>query len=58
MAPIVVGDGSYKLFFFSREEPRMPIHVAHPLGGGQVLVATESDAGQPHRPVQAGTGLR
>jgi ribosomal protein L16/L10AE len=27
MAPTVVRDGSYRLFFFSREEPRMHIHV-------------------------------
>ncbi|ACV35108.1 DUF4160 domain-containing protein [Accumulibacter sp.] len=32
MAPTVVRDGSYRLFFFSREEPRMHIHVAHPHG--------------------------
>jgi hypothetical protein len=30
MAPTVVRDGSYRLFFFSRgEEQRMHIHVAH-----------------------------
>jgi hypothetical protein len=32
MAPTVVRDGSYRLFFFSREEQRMHIHVAHPHG--------------------------
>lgn len=32
MAPTVVRDGPYRLFFFSREEPRMHIHVAHPHG--------------------------
>ena len=32
MARTVVRDGSYRLFFFSREEPRMHIHVAHPHG--------------------------
>jgi hypothetical protein len=32
MAPTVVRDGSYRLFFFSREEPRIHIHVAHPHG--------------------------
>jgi hypothetical protein len=30
MAPTVVRDGPYRLFFFYREEPR--IHVAHPDG--------------------------
>jgi hypothetical protein len=32
MAPTVVGDGSYRLFFFSREEPRIHIPLAHPHG--------------------------
>jgi hypothetical protein len=30
MAPTVVRDGVFRLFFFSREEPRIHIHVAHP----------------------------
>lgn len=30
MAPTVVRDGPFRLFFFSREEPRMRVHVAHP----------------------------
>lgn len=36
MAPTVVRDGSFRLFFFSREESRMHVHVhvhvAHPDG--------------------------
>lgn len=32
MAPTIVRDGAFRLFFFSREEPRMHIHVAHPHG--------------------------
>lgn len=32
MAPTVVRDGPFRLFFFSREEPRMHVHVAHPDG--------------------------
>jgi hypothetical protein len=32
MVPTVVRDGSYRLFFFSREELRMHIHVVHPHG--------------------------
>ncbi len=32
MAPTVVKDGPFRLFFFSREEPRIHIHVAHPDG--------------------------
>ena len=32
MAPTVVRDGSFRLFFFSREEARIHVHVAHPDG--------------------------
>ena len=32
MAPTVVRDGQFRLFFFSREESRIHIHVAHPDG--------------------------
>ena len=32
MAPTVVRDGSFRLFFFSREEERIHVHVAHPDG--------------------------
>lgn len=32
MAPTVVRDGAFRLFFFSREEPRIHVHVAHPEG--------------------------
>ncbi|MCX7897436.1 MAG: DUF4160 domain-containing protein [Rhodocyclaceae bacterium] len=32
MAPTIVRDGPFRLFFFSREEARMHVHVAHPNG--------------------------
>ncbi len=32
MAPTVVRDGKFRLFFFSREELRIHVHVAHPDG--------------------------
>lgn len=32
MAPTVVRDGAFRLFFFSREESRIHVHVAHPDG--------------------------
>jgi hypothetical protein len=32
MAPTVLRDGKFRLFFFSREEPRIHVHVAHPDG--------------------------
>jgi hypothetical protein len=32
MAPTIVRDGQFRLFFFSREEARIHVHVAHPDG--------------------------
>jgi hypothetical protein len=32
MAPTIVRDGQFRLFFFSREERRIHVHVAHPDG--------------------------
>ena len=32
MSPTVLRDGPFRLFFFSREESRMHVHVAHPDG--------------------------
>ena len=32
MAPTVMRDGQFRLFFFSREETRIHVHVAHPDG--------------------------
>ena len=32
MAPTIVRDGQFRLFFFSREEARVHVHVAHPEG--------------------------
>jgi len=32
MSPTVVRDGPFRLFFFSREEPRPHVHVSHPDG--------------------------
>ena len=32
MAPTVARDGQFRLFFFSREETRIHVHVAHPDG--------------------------
>jgi hypothetical protein len=29
MAPTIVKDGAFRLFFFSREETRMHVHVSH-----------------------------
>ena len=32
MSPTIVRDGPFRLFFFSREEKRILVHVAHPDG--------------------------
>ena len=32
MSPTIVRDGQFRLFFFSREETRIHVHVAHPQG--------------------------
>lgn len=32
MAPTILRQGAFRLFFFSREETRMHVHVAHPDG--------------------------
>ena len=32
MSPTILREGPYRLFFFSREERRMHVHVAHPEG--------------------------
>ena len=32
MAPTIIRDGQFRLFFFSREETRIHVHVAHPDG--------------------------
>jgi len=29
MPPTILREGSFRLFFFSREEPRIHVHVAH-----------------------------
>ncbi len=36
MSPTVLRDGPFRLFFFSREEERMHVHVAHPDGEAKV----------------------
>ena len=32
MAPTIARDGNFRLFFFSREETRIHVHVSHPDG--------------------------
>jgi hypothetical protein len=32
MSPTILREGSFRLYFFAREEPRIHVHVAHPDG--------------------------
>ncbi len=41
MAPTVVRDGQFRLFFFSREETRIHVHVAHPDGEAKFWLTPE-----------------
>lgn len=50
MSPTVLRVGAYRLFFFSREEPRMHVHVAHPDGEAKFWLSPGID-------IAATTGL-
>jgi hypothetical protein len=50
MAPTVVRDGPFRLFFFSREEKRVHVHVAHPDGEAKFWLT-------PHVSLATQTGL-
>jgi hypothetical protein len=39
MAPTITRDGQFRLFFFSREETRIHVHVAHPDGEAKFWLA-------------------
>jgi len=39
MTPTVFREGPYRFFFFSREETRMHVHVAHPDGEAKFWLA-------------------
>ncbi len=41
MLPTVLREGHFRLFFFSREEPRMHVHVAHPAGEAKFWLQPE-----------------
>ena len=52
MAPTVVRDGQFRLFFFSREEERIHVHVAHPDGEAKFGLSS-GGIGNPHWAVVA-----
>ena len=41
MAPTVLREGPYRLFFFSREESKIHVHVAHPDGEAKFWLTSE-----------------
>lgn len=41
MAPTVLREGQFRLFFFSREEPRIHVHEAHPDGEAKFWLTPE-----------------
>ena len=53
MAPTIVRDGQFRLVFFSREEMRIHVHIAHPAGEAkfwltrQVALATYTGLSAP-----------
>jgi hypothetical protein len=41
MSPTIFREGSFRFFFFSREEPRMHVHVNHPDGEAKFWLSPE-----------------
>jgi hypothetical protein len=41
MTPTVFREGPFRFFFFSREEPRMHVHVSHPDGEAKFWLEPE-----------------
>jgi hypothetical protein len=41
MTPTVLREGPFRLYFFSREEPRVHVHVAHPDGEAKYWLTPE-----------------
>jgi hypothetical protein len=41
MSPTVLREGPFRLFFFSREEPRTHVHVSHPDGEAKFWLSPE-----------------
>ena len=41
MAPTIFRQGAFRFFFFSREEPRIPVHVTHTDGEAKFWLEPE-----------------
>ena len=50
MAPTILREGAFRLFFFSREESRIHVHINHPNGEAKFLLT-------PHVHIASAAGL-
>jgi len=50
MAPTIVRDGQFRLFFFSREETRIHVHVAHVDGEAKFWLTPQVGLANPYGP--------
>lgn len=48
MSPTVFRRGAFRFFFFSREEPRIHIHVHHPTGEAKFWIDPKIELAQNH----------
>lgn len=48
MTPTVFREGSYRFYFFSREEKRIHIHVTHPKGEAKFWIDPEITLARNH----------
>lgn len=48
MSPTIFRKGSYRFYFFSREEPRIHIHVYHPDGEAKFWLEPEIALAENH----------
>ena len=48
MSPTIFREGPYRFFFFSREEPRMHVHVASSEGNAKFWLEPELELAENH----------
>ena len=49
MSPTIFRDGPFRFFFFSREEPRLHVHVSSPDGEAKFWLEPEIELARNHR---------
>jgi hypothetical protein len=49
MSPVVLRKGKFRFYFFSREEPRMHVHVYGPDGEAKIWLEPVVEPAQRHR---------